>query len=80
MIDKQYIHCRKINIEYHVNSIKIIISQKLNNNIEKYDLYIYILDIFRLNKVNIIINYENKEYLSNNESDLKNIFKNLIKV
>ena len=40
----------------------------------------YILNIFRLNKVNIIINYFDKEYLSNNESHLKNIFKNLIKV
>ena len=80
MIDKQYIHCKNINIEYYENSIKIIISQKLNNNIEKYDLYIYILNIFRLNKVDIIINYDNKEYQSNNESDLKNIFKNLIKV
>ena len=72
--------CHNINIEYYENLIKIIIFQKLNNNIEKYNLYMYILNIFKLNKVDIIINYDNKEYQSNNESDLKNIFKNLIKV
>ena len=80
MIDKQYIHCKNINIEYHENLIKIEILNKLNNNIEKFDLYMYILDIFKLNKVNMIIKYFNKEFHANNESDLKNIFKNLIKV
>ena len=72
--------CHNINIKYYENLIKIIILQKLNNNVEKFDLYMYILDIFRLNKTEMIINYFNKEYLVFNEKDLLNVFKNFINV
>ena len=67
--------CHNINIEYHENLIKITILQIPNNNIEKYDLYMYVLDIFKLNKVNMIIEYFNKEYSVFTENDLKIFFK-----
>ena len=40
-------------------------------------MYEYVLEIFKLNKVNMIIKYFDKEFLVYNESDLKNIFKSL---
>ena len=52
--------------------------KNINNNVEKFDLYMYILDIFRLNKVNMIIKYFNKEYLIYSEKDLLNVFKDFI--
>ena len=33
------------------------------------------LEIFKLNKVDMIIKYYNQEFLIYNESDLKNVFK-----
>ena len=34
-----------------------------------------LISIFKLNKVNMIIKYRDKEYLAYNENDLKIIFK-----
>ena len=65
-----------INIKYFENLIKIEILKKFNNNIEKFDLYMYILNILKLNKTEMIITYFNKEYLVFSEKDLLRIFKN----
>ena len=40
-------------------------------------MYENILEIFKLNKVNIIIKYYDQEFLINSELDLKNVFKKL---
>ena len=63
-----------------MNLIKIDILKNINNNVEKFNIYKYILEIFKLNKTEMIIKYFNKEYLVFTEIDLKNIFKNLIKI
>ena len=47
------------------------------NNIEKFKMYEYVLEIFKLNKCNMIIKYCDKEYLAYNENNLKTIFKSL---
>ena len=44
---------------------------------EKFKIYNYVLEIFKLNKVYMIIKYYDKEYLVYNENDLKRILKNL---
>ena len=62
-------NCNNLNIRYHEELIEI--------NIEKFKIYNYVLEIFRLNKVNMIIKYYDKEYLVYNEIDLKRIFKSL---
>ena len=40
-------------------------------------MYEYVLEIFKLNKVDMIIKYYNQEFLVYNEIDLKNVFKKL---
>ena len=44
---------------------------------EKFKIYNYVLEISKLNKVHMIIKYNDKEFLVYNETDLKSIFKNL---
>ena len=65
-----------LNIKYYEELIEINI-ENIRNNIEKYKIYNLVLEIFKLNKVNIIIKYYDKEYLVYNEIDLKNFFKSL---
>ena len=69
-------NCYNINIKYYEELIEINI-ENIRNNIEKFKIYEYVLEIFKLNKVNMIIKYYNKEYLVYNENDLKIIFKSL---
>ena len=69
-------HCNNLNIKYYEELIEINI-ENIRNNIEKFKIYNLVLEIFKLNKVNIIINYYDKEYLVYNEIDLKRIFKSL---
>ena len=69
-------NCNNLNIKYYEELIEINI-ELLKNNVEKFKIYEYLLEIFKLNKVNIIIKYYDKEYLIYTESDLKNIFKSL---
>ena len=61
------------NNKYHEDLIKIYI-ENIKNNIEKFKIYEYILEIFKLNKCNMIIKYCDIEYLAYNENDLKIIF------
>ena len=69
-------NCNNRNIKYYEELIEINI-ENIRNNIEKFKIYEYVLEIFKLNKVDMIIKYYDKEYLVYNEIDLKNIFKSL---
>ena len=70
-------NCFNINIEYYDELIKINIGN-INNNVEKFRIYKYVLDIFKLNKVNMIIKYFDVEYLVFDEQGLLKIFKNFL--
>ena len=65
-----------LNIKYFDNLIEINI-KNIPNNIIKFKLYEYVLQIFKLYKLNILIKYYDKEFLICNELDLKNVFKKL---
>ena len=69
-------NCDNLNIKYYEELIKFDI-ENIQNNIEKFKIYEYILEIFKLNKCNMIIKYCHMEYLIFSENDLKIIFKNL---
>ena len=69
-------HCYNLNIKYYEELIEINI-ENIRNNIEKSKIYEYVLEIFKLNKVDMITKYYDKEYLVYNENDLKRIFKSL---
>ena len=58
------------------NLIEIII-KNIPNKFIRFKIYEYVLEIFKLNKVDMIIKYHDKEFLIYNELDLKNIFKKL---
>ena len=68
-------NCNNLNIKYYEELIKIDI-EFIKNNVERFEIYNYVLEIFKLNKVTMIIKYCDKEYLVYNEKDLKRIFKN----
>ena len=68
-------NCNNINIKYYDGLIKIDI-EFIKNNVERFEIYNYVLEIFKLNKVTMIIKYHDEEYLIYNEKDLKRIFKN----
>ena len=69
-------NCNNLNIKYYEELIEIDI-EFIKNNVERFKIYKYVLEIFKLNKVNMIIKYCDKEFLIYNEIDLKNIFKSL---
>ena len=69
-------NCNNLNIKYYEELIEINI-ENIRNNIQKFKIYEYVLEIFKLNKVNMIIKYYDKEYLIYNEIDLKRFFKSL---
>ena len=69
-------NCNNLNIKYYEELIEINI-ENIRNNIEKFKIYEYVLEIFKLNKLNMIIKYYDKEYLVYNENDLKRFFKSL---
>ena len=57
MIFNQY--CNNINIEYYEELIEVNI-ENIRNNIERFKIYENVLEIFKLNKVNMIIKYHDK--------------------
>ena len=69
-------NCNNLNIKYYEELIEIDI-ENIRNNVERFKINEYVLEIFKLNKVNMIIKYCDKEYLIYNEIDLKNLFKSL---
>ena len=68
-------NCNNFNIKYYEKLIRIDI-EFIKNNVERSKIYNYVLEIFKLNKVTMIIKYCDNEYLVYNENDLKRIFKN----
>ena len=69
-------NCNNLNIKYYEELIEIDI-EFIKNNVEKFKIYNYVLEIFKLNKVNMIIKYCDNEYLIYNVNDLKRFFKSL---
>ena len=70
-------NCNKYyNTKYFDKCIKIIIVNIPNNYI-KGQIYFGILEIFKLNKVDMIVKYLDKIYLINCENDIKKFFKNI---
>ena len=69
-------NCNNFNINYYEELIEINI-EFIKNNVEKFKIYEYVLEIFKLNKVNMIIKYCDNEYLIYNVNDLKRFFKSL---
>ena len=69
-------NCNNLNIKYYEELIEINI-ENIRNNIEKFKIYNQVLEIFKLNKVDMIIKYCDEEYSVYNEIDLKRIFKSL---
>ena len=68
-------NCYNLNVKYFDNLIEI--NMNISNNIVRFKIYENVLQIFKLNKCNILIKYYDKEFLICNEQDLKNIFKKL---
>ena len=69
-------NCNNLNIKYYEELIEINI-EFIKNNVERFKIYEHVLEIFKLNKVNMIIKYYDKEFLVYNENDLKIVFKSL---
>ena len=72
-------NCNNLDIKYYENLIKIDIIN-IRNNVENFRIYENVLQIFKLNQVNMIIKYQDIEYLIVSGEDLKRIFKNFINV
>ena len=68
--------CYNLNAKYFDNLIEINI-KNIPNNFIRFKIYEYVLEIFKLNKVDMIIKYYDQEFLVYNELDLKNVFKKL---
>ena len=69
-------NCYNLNVKYFDNLIEINI-KNIPNKFIRFKIYEYVLEIFKLNKVDIIIKYYDQEFLVYNELDLKNVFKKL---
>ena len=68
--------CYNLNVKYFDNLIEIII-KNIPNKFIRFKIYEHVLEIFKLNKVDMIIKYYDEEFLVCNEIDLKNVFKKL---
>ena len=69
-------NCYNLNIKYFDNLIEINI-KNIPNKFIRLKIYDNILQIFKLNKCNILIKYYGKEFSICNDLDLKNVFKKL---
>ena len=69
-------NCYNLDVKYFDNLIEINI-KNIPNKFIRFKIYEYVLEIFKLNKVDMIIKYYDKEFLIYNELDLKNVFKKL---
>ena len=70
-------NCNNLNIKYYEKLIKIDI-KFIKNNVERFEIYNYVLEIFKLNKVTMIIKYYDNEYIVFSENDLKKIFQKFL--
>ena len=62
-----------LNVKYFDNLIEIDI-KNIPIRFVRFKIYEYVLEIFKLNKVDMIIKYYDEEFLVYNEIDLKNVF------
>ena len=69
-------NCYNLNVKYFDNLIEINI-KNIPNKFIRFKIYEYVLEIFKLNEVDIIIKYYDQEFLIYTELDLKNVFKKL---
>ena len=69
-------NCYNLDVKYFDNLIEINI-KNIPNKFIRFKIYENILEIFKLNKVDMIIKYYGEEFLVYNEIDLKNVFKKL---
>ena len=69
-------NCYNLNVKNFDNLIEIDI-KNIPNNFIRFEMYEYVLEIFKLNKVDIIVKYYDQEFLIHTELDLKNVFKKL---
>ena len=69
-------NCYNLDVKYFDNLIEINI-KNIPNKFIRFKIYEYVLEIFKLNKVDMIIKYYDKEFLIDTELDLKNVFKKL---
>ena len=69
-------NCYNLDIKYFDNLIEINILN-IPNNIIRFKLYENVLQIFKLNRCDILIEYHDREFLIYNEQDLKSCFKKL---
>ena len=67
-------NCYNLDVKYFDNLIEINI-KNIPNKFIRFKIYEYVLEIFKLNKVDMIIKYYDEEFLIYNELDLKNVFK-----
>ena len=73
-------NCNKYyNVKYFENYIKIRIVNIPNNKYDIGNIYFEILEVFKLNKVDMIIEYFHKVYLINCKNDIKKFFQNFYK-
>ena len=72
-------NCYNLNIKYFEDLIKVDI-ENIINNIDKFKIYNFVLEIFKLDKVNMIIKFNDVDYIIFTENDLLNIFKNFINI
>ena len=69
-------NCYNLDVKYFDNLIEITI-KNIPNKFIRFKIYEYVLENFKLNKVDMIIKYYDEEFLIYTELDLKNIFKKL---
>ena len=69
-------NCYNLNVKYFDNLIEINI-KNIPNKFIRFKIYEYVLEIFKLNEVDIIIKHYDQEFLIYTELDLKNVFKKL---
>ena len=67
-------NCYNLNVKYFDNLIEINI-KNIPNKFIRFKIYENVLEIFKLNKVDIIVKYYDQEFLIYTEIDLKNVFK-----
>ena len=67
-------NCYNLDVKYFDNLIGITI-KNIPNKFIRFKIYEYVLEIFKLNKVDMIIKYYDQEFLIYTELDLKNVFK-----
>ena len=69
-------NCYNLDVKYFDNLIEIII-KNIPNKFVRFKIYENILDFFKLYKCDMLIKYNDQEFLINTELDLKNVFKKL---